>query len=378
MADRDELTALRRMAELEAKATTTPAAGDPTDKRGRWLENVLPRRDMSPQSRAAIADMQARPWGSGIPQLGYKAGEKVGDLATSMGASPELSAGLGYGTNVATQALPALMSGYKFAGEAPAALLEKPARALMQSAIKPAQADRLSGSADKAIGTMLAEGINPTRGGMDKAAQIASKLDAEVKAAIAASPETVSKWDVGKRLSDVMTKARAQVNPEQDMNAVKEAWTAFRTHPDLAGKTNMPVQLAQQLKSGTYQTLGAKSYGEVGTASTEAQKALARGLRETIAEKVPAVVEPLKREASLMNVRDVAMNRALAQANNNPMGLAALRIGDNPLSSIGFMADKSALLKSMLARMLYSGSNPQLLLPGAIAGSEASNQPRDK
>ena len=331
---------------------------------------------MSPKARAQLADMDARPWGSGIPKMAYGVGEKVGDFATRMGASPELSAGLGYGTNVATQAIPALMSSFRFAGEGPASMLEKPARSLMQSALKPSQPDRLSGAAEKAIGTMLAEGINPTRGGMDKAADMTKVLDAEVKAAISASPATVSKWDVGKRLADRMDVARAQVNPEQDMNAVKEAWTAFRTHPDLMGKGDMPVQLAQRLKSGTYQSLGAKSYGEVGTAATEAQKALARGLREEIASKVPSVVEPLKKEAALMNVRDVAMNRALAQGNNNPMGLAALRIGDNPMSSLSFMADKSALLKAMLARALYS--SPQYAASAAMVGSDALNQPKDK
>jgi hypothetical protein len=49
------------------------------------------------------------------------------------------------------------------------------------------------------------------------------------------------------------------------------------------------------------------------------------------------------------------------------MGLAALRIGDNPLSSAGFLADRSGQLKGLLAQILYRGGQPGLLFPYATA-----------
>lgn len=306
--------------------------------------------------------------GGAIGNLGYNVGGGVTDLAANAGLSPETSAKLGYGANVATDILPMAAGGVAGGISKIPELSQALAKRIMQSAVKPSMADRLSGASDRAISTMLSEGINATRGGMDKAGKIAGNLDQEVQAAIAASPESVNVAQVGSRLRDPYTKAINQVNPESDVNAVRGAWDSFRNSPHIQGHTEIPVQLAQELKSGTYRALGGKAYGEVGSMSTEAQKALARGLREEIAAKVPSVVEPLKREAGLWNVKDVAMNRVMQDANNNPLGLAALRV-DNPLAATTFMADKSALFKSLLARMLNAQSKAIPASAGRTAGA---------
>jgi hypothetical protein len=162
-----------------------------------------------------------------------------------------------------------------------------------------------------------------------------------------------------------------QVNPQADMSAVKGVWDSFRTSPLVGGKTDIPVQLAQQLKTGTYRALGGKSYGEIGTASTEGQKALARGLREEVAGKVPEVVAPLAREAALMNVLSVAEKRVLTAMNNNPGGLAYL--ASNPTAAAVFLADRSAPFKSIMARMIYQVSDPNIArsgLTGAAVNQE--------
>lgn len=333
-------------------------------------------------------DLKTRGWGSGLPKVANQAGGAVTDLATRAGASPETAAGAGYVTNIGAQAIPAFLGSFRFSGEAPTSVLERPARWLMQSAIKPTQADRASGAAKEAMGTMLQENISPTAGGMDKAQALARALDKQAEAAVAASPAQVSLNAVGQRLQEPARRAINQVNPQGDIEVVKSVWQNFKdspliqalTRPPSGGGTSnlpvpagaaqvaaqdvsIPVQLAHELKKGTYASLGGKAYGEVGSVSTEAQKALARGLREEVAAAVPAAAEALKREASLMNVKDVAMNRVLGEANKNPMGLAALRIGDNPLSSVAFLADRSAYLKGLLARVLYRGGQPQLGVP---------------
>lgn len=337
-------------------------------------------------------------WGSGFPKFANELGGKVTDAIAGK-VSPEMAAGAGYVTNVATQAVPALLSSYRFT-EAPVSLAESPAKWLMQSAVKPSQADRLSGASGRAMTTMLEENLSPTIGGMDKASKLARSLDQQAERAIAGSHESVSMYDVGQRLQDPARKALTQVNPQADIDTVKNTWQSFKDSPLVqqqailqgqygpaksatnlpaplgAGQAvqdvSLPVQLAHELKKGTYQALGGKSYGEVGSAATEAQKALARGLREEVAAAVPEAGVALKREASLMNVKDVAMNRALLEANKNPMGLGALRIGDNPLSTVGFVADRSAYLKGLLARALYRGAQPQLIAPAGIAASEAA------
>lgn len=324
------------------------------------------------EEQAIMADMKARSFGTGIPKVAYEAGGKIADAGHPF---------LGYLADVGIQAIPALLSSFNLGGEVKP-LLETPAKKLMQSAVKPAIDDLASGASDRAVNTMLKEGINPTRGGMIKAGKIAGDLNKQVEGAIGQSNATVSVNDVTSRLSDLYRKSLTQVNPNSDTGAVEAAVEQFRNSPLVAqqsalqqqfgpvaksaGDVDIPVQLAHALKKGTYASLGSKSYGEVASTSVEAQKQLARGLREEVANAVPSIVEPLKREAALMNVKDVAGNRALMEANKNPMGLAALRM-DNPLSAATFMADRWAALKAMLARMAYTGSMPENFTPAGVA-----------
>lgn len=120
-----------------------------------------------------------------------------------------------------------------------------------------------------------------------------------------------------------------------------------------AGGSGIPVQLAQELKKGTYQVLKGK-YGEVGSASTEAQKALARGLKEGIADAVPDIAGLNARESALLKTLDVAERRALMEANKNPMGLSIL--AGNKAAMTAFLADRSAAFKSIFARMTNNAS----------------------
>lgn len=347
------------------------------------------------ENRERNAALMKGGWGSGLHQAGYDAGGYVTDKTGSPAA--------GYAANVATQALPALLSSYNMG---PASLGEKPARWLMQSAVKPTQADRLSGASKRAMTTMLEENIAPTASGMDKAGRMASKFDAQAESAVKASPESVSLYGVGQRLEEPARRALTQVNPQTDIDAVKDVWRNFKDSPLVQEQTalqgqfgpsritsnlpaplgraqqvddvDLPVQLAHALKKGTYASLGGKSYGEVGSTTTEAQKALARGLREEIAAAVPEAGEALKKESAMMNVRDVAMNRVLAEGNKNPLGLAALRIGDNPLSTASFLADRSAAVKGLIARLAYQLGKPSVIAPEGMAASGVANNKKDK
>jgi hypothetical protein len=245
---------------------------------------------------------------------------------------------------------------------------------MMQNAVKPTMASRKSGDAGRAMGTMLKENIYPTAGGMDKVSKITSTLDDQVEAAIAGSNAKIPVSNVTARLEDPMQKFGRQVNPQADVAAIEDVWTKFLTNPAISGKSEIPVQLAHELKKGTYQSLGGKSYGEVGSAAIEGQKALARGLREESMAAVPGIVEPLKRQASLMNVRDVAADRAILEANKNPLGLAALRM-DHPLSATMTMADRIAALKAFIAMQMYGGSKPGVLAPLGTSAGALMEQP---
>lgn len=149
-----------------------------------------------------------------------------------------------------------------------------------------------------------------------------------------------------------------------------------------ATRGNMPVQVAQQLKQGTYKTLKGK-YGEVGSASTESQKALARGLKENIAEVVPGIGALNAEESRLFKTLGVAERRSLMDMNKNPLGLAAL--AGNPTGFAAFMADRSAAFKALVARMAnrtagaaeFTGQNLATpALASGVAGNALQNAQR--
>jgi len=66
---------------------------------------ATPAPAMSPQQ--VVADMKARPWGSGAANAIYNLGGKITDLASSAGASPNIAAAAGAATNFLGNAIPA-------------------------------------------------------------------------------------------------------------------------------------------------------------------------------------------------------------------------------------------------------------------------------
>lgn len=280
----------------------------------------------------------------------------AGQQAANVTGSPAVGAAVNAGLQVGVP-----MAASRLLRQPPAAETGQGriAQSLMQKAVKPDRADLLTGDAQKAFRTMLDEGIMPSPGGMTKAQEIARAMDRNVEAGIAGSNATVNIPRAASPLRDVMKRAQEQTNNTADVQAVRNAWNEFHAGPDslVRGRVDIPVQLAHTLKKGTYRALGGKAYGEVGSTSTEAQKALARGLRQETLAAVPEVRADLAREAALRNVLDVVEKKALMTGNNNPQGLAALRM-DNPLSWGSFMFDRSAQAKAALARALYATGDP--------------------
>jgi hypothetical protein len=306
-----------------------------------------------------------------LDRAAYEGGGRVTDAAAKVGMSPKVAAGAGYAANVGLQTLPMLLGGEVAKGASLAFQAE--GKRMMQSALKPTLETLRTGKAGKAIDTMLEEGINVTPGGVDKLQDKISGLNQQIKQLIQNSPATVDKSKVANTLQDALTKFEKQVTPQSDVAAIQKAWDEFLNHPLLVGKQDIPVNLAQELKQGTYRSLGDKSYGELKGADIEAQKTLARGLKEEIAKAVPQV-QPLNAEESkLLNALNVAERRVLMDANKNPAGLGWLTT--NPAKFVGFMADRSPLFKSLIARMLYSGSEqiPATAARVGIGAFEAGN-----
>jgi hypothetical protein len=320
--------------------------------------------------QAAIEYVKKHSFGSGIPRLGYEVGGATTDVAGKV-LPPEGAGAVGFLANVLTQAAPSFFTSARAVDvPMPQSVLNAPtnfvARKLMQSAVKPSST--LPARDVKAgLNTMLDEGITPTAAGMDKLAKITGSIDSQVDKLVSGSNANVGVASVGSRLRDPYEKALSQVNPKADLAAIRAAWDEFKTAPKIAGKTEIPVQLAHELKKGTYRALGSKSYGEIGSASTEAQKALARGLREEVAAAVPEIQPLLGRQAALLNAKELAATRAMIEANKNPLGLAALRL-DHPFSAAMSWADRWAWLKSMAALGTFNATQPRVITPALLTG----------
>lgn len=270
-------------------------------------------------------------------------------------------------------ALPGVLKGAAVAGNALGTVTTNGAQAagkrLMQSAIKPTIKQLQSGDADTAVDTLLQYGINPTKGGVDKLRALIDQKNQGISDAIANSNATIDKSNVLSGLSDVRSKFSNQVTPQNDLAAIQGVEDNFLAHPNYPGST-LPVQGAQDLKQGTYSVLRGK-YGQLGSAETEAQKGVARGLKDQIAAAVPEVGPLNAEESKLLTTLSVTERRALMDANKNPMGLAAL--AHNPLGWAAFMADKSALFKSLAARIVNSTAGAPNALR-ALGTNQPANQ----
>lgn len=333
-----------------------PAATEPAPKRKAFSfgnDSTL---------NAAEAFGEANKW---LEHKGYQAGEGVSDVASKV-LPPEGAAGLGLATNVGVQMIPALLGGE--AGKLVSPGFQSAARNLMQSAIKPTVKDALLGKADRAAQTLLDEGINITRGGMEALREKGTAINNVVDSIIGTSGSTVDKGSVASRIQDVVKRIeKSNPTPQDALADVEKVYDQFMTNGVLP--KDIPLARAQELKQGIYQMLKEK-YGTLGSDTVEAQKALARGFKELIEAEKPAVA-PLNAKASeIWNALNVAQRRVMMQGNNQVGGLAWL--AHNPLTWAASMADRSSLVKSLLARAMNSGSEriPQAI--GNAAGGAAA------
>ena len=291
-------------------------------------------------------------------KLAYNAGGAVTDVLAPH-VPPEVAGGAGYAANVATQAVPVVLG--SLLGNATEPLGKAAGKRLMQSALKPGVKDIRTGNAERAVETLLDEGVNVSGGGAVKLQTGIDELNKQVAQKIASASGTVPKSEAGHELAKTLRKFKQQVNPSADEEAILNAWKEFSTRYG----QRMPVQQAQAVKQGTYGALAGK-YGEQGSASTEAQKALARGLRQGIEKIEPSVRTLNQREGDLINALEMVERRTGVAGNRDIGGLAW--IANDPKAAAAFFAGRSELLKSFLARSLYSGSGPIGTAAGAGVG----------
>jgi len=320
--------------------------------------------------------------GEGYKQLLTQAGEIPGalvDVARGLVNAPRetlsgfmtgagegaVSAGIEAGKQAAAQT----------AGTVIGAGMRAAAPRVMQAAVKPTikmLAGVMKGEAvPRVVQTLLDEGVNVTPGGYQRLQELltasSQKLKGLLGTAEAAGAPGVSPYAVTRRLGEVAARVGQQVNPVADVATVSRVGNEFLAEH---GGRLIPLTEANALKEGTYQTLR-KSYGQLGSADIEAQKALARGLKEEIEQQAPGV-EAVNRQIGNYTEAAKAVGRRVAvAANRDPVGFAW--VAHNPQMFLAALLDRSPAVKSMLARGLYQSAgrvaqvSPQLIRAAVVA-----------
>lgn len=189
---------------------------------------------------------------------------------------------------------------------------------LYESAMKPSttftEAERA-----KLVQTGLENEIPVTKGGLEKLSDLVDDLDSATAKIIKGANNqgaTINKYAVTGRLGDTAQRFATQVNPEADLSAIAKSGNEFLdTQPN-----QIPAAQAQAMKSGTYTQLRGK-YGELGSATIEAQKALARGIKEELIGQFPELKTLGQQEGALLQLQPVLERAVNRIANHQIIGI---------------------------------------------------------
>lgn len=285
----------------------------------------------------------------------------VGPLANSV--AENLSTGNYAGaagglTAAATMARPSIVSDVASAVRPAAsrvALLGRTPEEAYQSALKPSTT--LSDAERAAVtNTGLQEGIPVSKEGLTKLNEAIGKVNDAIKAEIQNNPSApINPAQAVKNLAATRAKFANQVNPNADVAAINSAGNEFldqfRSQPGGAVR-NMTAEEAQSMKQGTYRVLGEKAYGEMGSATVEAQKALARGLKEEIAKQFPEISQLNARDSKLLDLQPVLERAVAREANHQLIGIGTpIATGAaKAVTGSSSVAAVAGLLKAVLDR----------------------------
>jgi hypothetical protein len=226
------------------------------------------------------------------------------------------------------------------------------ARRRYESALKiPPGVDRTERM--KQVETGLQSRIPVSEGGLNIVEQRIDELNQQIADKIAQGAkqgETVNPEAVASRVDQTKPIFGTQVNPEADLNALEASKQEFlrqhsyeapytKVEPWPGGPENapqpflkigegttrvvedIPIAEAQRIKQGTYRQLKDKSYGELKTASVEAQKQLARGLKEEIVKIFPEIAGINEQDSRMIALRGSLERFANRQANRDTIGI---------------------------------------------------------
>lgn len=247
------------------------------------------------------------------------------------------------------------------------------AEGLYRSALKPSTTIPLEKSA-RIVQTGLDSRIPISPDGVEKLNALQAELNKTISDKVSSDPMAfINKGKVAQRLKGTYQDFSQQVNPTPDIKRIGNVREDFMR----ANSANIPAAKAQAMKQGTYQSIKSAAYGEMKTATVEAQKALARGIKEELEVQFPEIKKLNSQEGKYIEL-DSVLERAVNRIGNHqtiglgtPMATGAGgAIGGGPGAVAAFTIKQvldNPAVKSKLAIALNSVSKGKMGLPGAHA-----------
>lgn len=258
---------------------------------------------------------------------------QVASMAPEGSAIPNPAAGLARGVTAGIKKVQPMMA--------------DAAEGMYQRNLKPANTKNTTVDSTRAlVKTGLENSIPISEGGLGKLGGLIDNVNDAIKQKVASYPlKVVSKSKVADRLTKTRDNFTEQVNPGDDLAAIDKVEAEFKkTQPD-----NIPAEKAQSLKVGTYRQLRGK-YGQAGAAQVEAEKALARGLKEELEVQFPEIKGLNAQEAKFLQL-DKALEKAVQRiAKRNAFDGKSMMLG-----AAGTVAD------------LMQGGGPRSIATGTAA-----------
>lgn len=258
-----------------------------------------------------------------------------------------------------------------------AALLGKTPEAAYESALKPAPASYSQAERESLVKTGLENSIPVSKGGFEKIGQQIEALNQAIKDEIASDPKrNINTVPSLRNLDSVRSKFGNQVTPQPDLAEINTVERNFLNNPKIKPQGSgpspgsLPASEAQAMKSGTYTALGNKAYGELKGASVEAQKALARGLKEEIAKQFPEISKLNADESRLLDLQPV-LERAVNRVSNHQVigiGTPVAGAAAKAVTNSNWVSGVASVMKAVL-------DNPNVKSRLAIAISKSSKIP---
>jgi hypothetical protein len=341
--------------------------------------------------------------GKAMGAAGAKALAKVpggASVAKVLGKSIANAAGAGAVAGVQTGGDPEAMRNAALAAGGTSAVLGAASEALP---LKQAAAERMYGSALKPspalpdaerkmiIQTGLREGLVLNADAVTNIQKRIDDINAQISQGIqdrSAAGATVDPEVVAGYTDRAAQRATQQVNPDADVAAVQSAkdeflnnqsvdapYTKIRPGTDEAAGTMVPegegtvsvpqpipLADAQKLKTGTYTKLKG-SYGEQSSMSREAQKDLARGLKDQIVQAFPEIANLNARESSLLALESSLQRFVGRTGNSELIGLGT------PLTTLTAHAAGAPVVPAALVGAALKSTSVRSRLAIALARS---------